>query len=250
MKQIYLIFILFFTLHLSAQEEGVIINGIITSDSHALENIHIINLNSKKGTISNTEGKFQITVKLNDYISFSSVQFFDKELQITRKHIENKTISLNLIPKNNELDEVVLQNMAKSLGLPNADVIPLNKLDRTLEMHSKKSVPIAILQTLLFKPGGIDDLYYIFSGNRKSDRKLKELLDNEKQLEIDLENIELIRNHFKDDFFINTLKIPKEDIDYLLKYCLPKRIVFLFERKRYLEIMDILIQNKDNYLQT
>ena len=250
MKQRYLIILLFTTINLSAQEGSVIISGVITSDSLTLENIHIINLNSKKGTVSNASGKFKIPVKLNDLISFSGVQFSKKELLITKHHLERKKITINLIQKNNELQEVVLENMAVSLGLPNAGKKPLNKLERNLNAYSQKSTSIVILEMLLTKGGGIDDLYNIISGNRKRDRKLKKLVDDDKQREIDLEYILKIRNHFQEGFFLKNLKIPKENIDGLIAYCLPKGIVLLFKSERYLEVIDILIQNKEDYLLT
>jgi len=249
-KQLYLIILLFITINLSAQEDSVIIDGLITNDSHTIENIHIINLNSKKGTISNTLGEFQIPVKLNDHIYFSGVQFSNKELLITKRHLERKKITINLIQKNNELQEVVIENMAVSLGLPNAGKKPLNKLERNLNAYSQKSTPIVILEMLLTKSGGIDDLYNIISGNRKRDRKLKKLIDEDKQREIDQEHILEIRNHFQDNFFIKTLQIPEKDIDNLINYCISKGIVPLFKEERYLEVIDILIKNKEEYLIT
>lgn len=250
MKQLYLIILLFSTISLSAQEDRVIIDGVITSDSLSLENIHIINLNSKKGIVSNALGKFQIAVKLNDIIIFSGLQFSNKEIKITKHHLERKKIIINLIQKNIELPEVVLENMAVSLGLPNAGKKPLNKLERNLNAFSQKSTPIVILEMLLTKSGGIDDLYNIISGNRKRDRKLKKLVDEDKQRETDKEHILEIRNHFQDNFFIKTLKIPKTNIDNLINYCIPKGIVPLFEEERYLEVIDILIKNKEEYLLT
>lgn len=248
MKQLYFIILLFITLNLSAQEDSVVIDGVITSDSISLENIHIINLNSKKGTVSNALGRFQISVKLNDIILFSGLQFSNKEIKITKHHLERKKIILNLIQKNNELPEVVIENMAVSLGLPNAGKKPLNKLERNLNAYSQKKTHIVILEMLLGKGGGIDDLYNIISGNRKRDRKLKKIIDADKQRKINQEYILEIRNHFQDDFFLQTLHISKENIEGLIAYCLPKGIIPLFKEKRYLELIDILFKNKEDYL--
>jgi hypothetical protein len=247
-KQLYIIILLFYSISLSAQKDSVIIDGVITGDSLSLENIHIINLNSKKGTVSNALGQFQIAVKLNDIIFFSGLQFSNKEIKITKLHLERKKIALNLTEKNNELPEVVIENMAVSLGLPNAGKKPLNKLERNLNAYSQKKTPIVILEMLLGKFGGIDDLYNIISGNRKRDRKLKKLLDDDKQRKINQEYILEIRNHFQDNFFLKTLHISKENINGLIGYCLPKGIVPLFKEERYLEIIDILIKNKEEYL--
>ena len=124
--------------------------------------------------------------------------------------------------------------MAKSLGLPNADKTPLKPTERKLNY--------------IKKGGNLDKIYAWISGNKKSLKILQKHLDeDDKIIETNL-NIQMIRNHFTDAFFINTLKIPKENIDGLINFCLPKGIVFVFERERYLEVIDLLIQHKDRYL--
>ncbi len=252
MKKIYLI-IFFFTSILSAQNDRVKMYGVITNDSIFIENVHIINKTTNKGTLSNQSGEFKITVKENDTIRFSNIQYQTKWVIITKKQINSKILKIRLFQKNNKLPEVVLENMAKSLGLPNADKEPLNKLERNLNAYSQKSTPMVFLDALLLGPilnnipfvkqrkGGIDDIYNIVSGNRKRDRKLKYLLDKDKKNEITKKYIVSIRDYFQDDFFINTLHIPKENINIFLNYCIPKNIIFLFDKKRYLDLVDIFL---------
>lgn len=248
MKQTSFIILLLFTLYVSAQDNRERIHGFISNDSIALENIHVVNKTTNRGTLSNNKGEFEILVKENDTIQFSGIQFITKRILITRQQMQNRELKIYLPQKTNVLQEVVVQNMAKSLGLPNAGKKPLNKLERNLNRFSQKSTPIVILEALLFKPGGIDDVYNIISGNRKKDRKLKKLIDEDNRSLLNQENIESIRNHFGDDYFINTLKIPKENIEGLIHYCLPKGIVFVFERERYLEVVDLLLKNKESYI--
>jgi hypothetical protein len=252
MKPLYF-FIFLSVFKLSAQDNRTAILGKVFNHSNPVENVHIINKTSNKGTISNKNGAFKITVKENDTLHFSDIQFKTKTVIITKKDLKTGNIKVNLYNKTNELEEVVIvkrKNLAKGLGLPNAGKKPLDKLERNLNAYSQKSTPIVILQALLLKPGGIDDIYNIVSGNRKRDRKLKSLIDQDIQTETDRVNVQLIRTHFKEDFFIYTVKIPGKYIDDYISYCLPKEIVFLFERERYLEIIDIFIRNKDAYLST
>jgi hypothetical protein len=68
---------LFGFLHLSAQEP-VLIDGFVQSDSIQLQDIHILNLSTRQGTISNLNGKFRITVSVNDTLIFSGIQFRDR----------------------------------------------------------------------------------------------------------------------------------------------------------------------------
>lgn len=259
MKNLFLVAFLI-TLNLSAQDRTVVLFGKITSDSLAVENVHIINKSSNRGTISNKNGTFNLTVKENDTIHFSDIQFKTKTVIITKQDVQNEILNVHLIYKTNKLEEVVLYNMAKSLSLPNADKKPLNKLERNLNAYSQKSTPMVFLDAFLLGPilnnipfikprkGGIDDIYNIISGNRKKDRKLKKLVDADKDYELKQDNIQIIREHFTDDFFNFTIQIEKDHIDNFIDFCIPKKIEELYKKQRYLEVMDIFIQNKEIYL--
>ena len=251
MKKLYFILIIFATIKLNAQEVRKALSGKVQFNSVGIENVHVINKTSNRGTISNKNGAFRITVRENDTIQFSDIQYKIKTVIITKQDIQTGSIKVTLYNKTNELEEIVIvkrKNMAVGLGLPNAGKKPLDKLERNLNAYSQASLPIVIIATLLGQQGGLDDIYNIVSGNRKKDRKFKSLIDQDKQTETNSRNIQLIRIHFKEDFFINTVKIPRKYIDDYIAYCLPKKIVFLYERDRFLEIMDIFIQNKENYL--
>ena len=234
----------------NAQENRVLISGSITSNTQSEENIHIHNKNSQKGTISNSKGEFSIPVKENDTLVFSGIQFYKKEIRITKEIIENKIISVKLFQKINELDEVEIDrpiNMANALNLPNANKKPFNKLDGRLNYYSQQSVPVVILASLLGQQGGIEDLYNIISGNRKKDRKLKGLIDQDKLNAYNQEIIVKIRSYFEDDFFINTLEIPTESINEFIESCIKRDIINLFNKERILEVTDILIEESKIY---
>lgn len=234
-----------------AQNKRIIIQGLIASDSSAVENIHIINSTTKKATISDFKGRFRISVKENDTITFSAVQFENKVINITKNHIKNLSIFVSIKSAVNELSEVLIEkseNIAGSLGLPNADKKPLNKLENRLNYHTKASLPLAILAVLLNKRGTISDMYYIISGKRKKDRKLTKLLEDDEYNLYTQQEIQKIRVHFKDVFFTETLKIPKQEIDYFIKYCTTKNIIYLFNKNRTLEVIDVFIKESKPFL--
>lgn len=255
MKQLYLLVFLSFILSIpcSGQEFGVVISGEVRNDSIPIEGVHIINKNAGKGTVSNHLGQFKITVNDKDTLMFSDIQYQNKILVINQDHLLTKFIPINLMELTNELDEVIVKqydDMSEELGLPNAGKKPLNKLDRNLNRYSQKSTPIVILEALLFKPGGIDDIYNIVSGNRKRDRKLKQLLEEDKSIEMNKVHIQNIREHFQDAFFINTIMIREEQINQYIQFCIPKGIVDLYEKGRLIEVIDIFLKSKDEYLQS
>ncbi len=249
-QKLFIFYLFFNSLFILSQENRVLISGLIKNDTLAIENVHIINRSSNKGSLSNHMGIFRISVKKNDTLVFSDIQFLVEELIVTDKILNAKQLIINLKIKKNKLDEIVLyepKNIAKALHLPNAGKKPLNKLERNLNYYSQKTLPIVILLTLLGQSGGIDDIYNIISGNRKKDRKLKKLIDQDREIELDKEYIQRIREQFQDDFFIETLKIPQEKINAFIKYCLPKNIVYLYQNGRNLEIMDVFITENKNF---
>ena len=235
------------------QENRVLISGKVTNDTIPIENVHVINKNSQKGSITNQLGQFKLSVTDKDTLMISDIQYQNKIIIVNHDHLLTKYLEINLLELTNELDEVIVKqfdDMSEELGLPNAGKKPLNKLERNLNHYSQKSTPIVILEALLFKPGGIDDVYNIISGNRKRDRKLKALIEEDQINASKREYVKRIKDHFQEDFFINSVKIDSEHIDNFIYYCLPQGIGDLYDKGRLIEVIDILIKSKDRYLES
>jgi len=253
MNPLPLLCFLFICFSTFGQENRILISGKVKNDSIPIENVHIINKNSKKGTITNRLGQFKISVTDKDTLMISDIQYSNKIIVINQDNLLNKYLEINLLELTNELDEVIVQqfdDMSEELGLPNAGKKPLNKLERNLNHYSQKSTPIVILEALLFKPGGIDDVYNIISGNRKNDRKLKALIDEDRMTASKREYVKKIKDHFQEDFFIKSVKIDPEHINSYIFYCLPQGIGDLYDKGRLIEVIDILLKSKDSYFES
>ena len=237
MKKLYFILIIFTTIKLNAQEVRTAISGTVQFNSVGIEDVHIVNQTSRRGTISKKNGDFKITVKENDTLKFSNIQFKTRKIIISKNILQKGILKINLSLRTNELNEVIVvkrKNMAKELSLPNAGKEPLKPIERKLNYINKG--------------GAIDQLYSWVTGEKK---KLKLLQKRQEEDRIALDNkinVQLIRNHFKEDFFIYTLNVPGKNIEGLIYFCLPDNIVYLFENKRYMEIVDIFIKKKETYL--
>lgn len=251
-KKILFLLQLFFTCSLYGQVDRIKIQGKILSDSTSVENVHIINKNSRKATISNQNGSFKIPVRVNDTLQFSAIQYQTKLFIIDKFLLENtQLITIYLSPKINRLKEVIVKrpnNMAIALGLPNADKKPLTKIESRLNYHTKASLPIAIIATILGQSGGLEDIFYIASGKRKKDRKLQNLIDKDKFSIQTEKDVQKIRIYFKDKFFIETLQIPTNEINFFIKHCLKNNIIYLFQKERHIEIIDIFIKESNPFL--
>lgn len=235
------------------QENRILISGRVKNDTIPIENVHIINKNSQKGSITNHLGQFKITVTDKDTLMISDIQYENKIIVVNQDHLLTKYLEINLLELTNELDEVLVQqfdDMSEELGLPNAGKKPLNKLERNLNHYSQKSTPIVILEALLFKPGGIDDIYNIISGNRKQDRKLKALIEEDQRTAQNQEYVKKIKEHFQEDFFISSVKIEQEHINNYIYYCLPQGIGALYDKGRLIEVIDIFLKSKESYYES
>ncbi len=256
----YSIILFIFSFQIYAQNERTRITGEIKNDSLPIENVHIINMSSNRGSLSNKNGEFQISVKENDTLMFSDVQYLIKKIIISQDHIINKRLNIKLEFNTNKLDEIVIfknKNPTNPLGLPNADKKPLNQIERKLNYYSQKSTPNVLLDALIINPilglfierpgGGIEDIYNIISGNRKKHRKLKSLVNQDEIDAINKIRIQEIRAHFKDDFFIKNLAIPVEQIDDFILFCIPKGTVDLYLKNKKIEMIDVFLKESKNF---
>lgn len=228
--------IFLFSVQLFSQGIRVKVSGEVKSDSIAVENVHIYNKSSNRGTISNANGKFQISVKLNDTLLFSNIQYAKRRVIISKRHLERNYIKVSLTQSTNDLEEIVVRNMASSLGLPNADKEPLAPTERKINYYQKG--------------GALNNIYGWASGDKKKLKKLQKMKDADEE---DFEKrmiINDVREQFPNEIFVNTLKIPEVRIDDFIYYCLDDNFMFLFSKQRHIEIIDIFINNRESFLKT
>ena len=111
MHKITIYFLLFTVIVFGQEVERVQIQGQITADSNEMvEGIHIYNISSQKGTVTNEEGAFTIAVAENDRLEITAIQFVGYKVIVSEKIVERKTLVLYLNPAINKLDEVELKN--------------------------------------------------------------------------------------------------------------------------------------------
>jgi hypothetical protein len=152
-KKVVFIVLLFMTFVAKSQERSALF-GIIKDTIAKIENAHIINLNTKQGTITASNGRFKIFAKVGDTLEISSIQYQEKKYLIRRSSFSFEDLVLYLKPKIYELEEVKLKKHeltaslgvdinavpkpnipimnAVTLGLPNAGSKLMKKVDREI----------------------------------------------------------------------------------------------------------------------
>ena len=108
-NNILLIFLFLFT-QISFGQTGSekLIHWKIFADSSAVERIDVVNLVNEKGTLTNAKGVFFILAKAGDVLVFSSVNLEFKRILITEGDLKLDILTVNMIPKITELNEVVV----------------------------------------------------------------------------------------------------------------------------------------------
>ena len=249
-------FALLFTISFGfGQETRLMLNGMVKSLNNEVEGVHILNLTSKRGTITDSYGRFSIGVISKDTLLFSSVQLKHKYLVVTEDILSSNHLRIDLEELINELEEVVVRpyNLtgildkdisalrlsknvdASSLGLPNADVRVLSQYERKLfEADNGKFVN---LYGHYFGLGISINLHKILNRASGRTKKLKKLVEQNEQT-IKLEEFEYL---FNDSLRLQELKIPFSKKEQFFVYCLAdSNFVDLIEAEDHLGILELI----------
>lgn len=204
-----------------AQQPTFTLKGVVNVAPQDREGITVQNVNSNNATITNSNGFFSISVKENDTLIIRSLQFSTTKIIINKSHKINPFITLNLLPKVNQLEEVTVMpyNLTGSIahdakqintdnytllfktGIPNAGVILPTKNKRKL-------------YTAVTSPNGlsVDYIINIISGRIK---RLKSRIAHEEAQK----TINSLANNYEDLLLSNTFNLKQEHIYSFLDFC-------------------------------
>ena len=173
------------------------IEGKITG-ADDVENIHVINKTSKTFTITNSTGHFEIHVKLNDTLVFSSIQYASQDIVVHDSVIENQAILVNLEEYVNSLDEVVVGKILTGnlmLDIGSSTAVPeINFYDVGIPGYEGKRKTQTQRRLQESTSGILNTVMNGVSGRTK-------MLKNHVKLERNDELINKIRQRLADDFF-------------------------------------------------
>jgi hypothetical protein len=179
------------------------IRGKINSDTIAADGINVLNTSNQKSTVTDSYGFFSLFVKEGDVLVFSAVNLVTLHRRINQDDLKTNLVTIEMVSKRIELQEVVVdknsQISAESLG-----IVPYGQ---------KKYTPAERKLYTATSGGGIDGLLNTISGRKAL---LKKEIEISKK-ELSLERIDAV---FKEEYYIKTLKIPKEHIRGFQYYCI------------------------------
>ena len=217
---IWLFFILIIFSQLFYAQERVV--GVIENDadSKPISNVHVINMNSVVGTISNKEGVFEIDANVNDTLFFSYLGFKSIKVRVTNDLIKFKNTKIKLTELAYALEEIIvtpykltgyLEIDAKNVPISNSYRYSIPGLPtKGYEAGSRNPGAISKVFGAIFNP--VDFLYNLFGKKPKQLKKLKLMKD-------DFRIRELLNTKFDRETLVELLQIQKFDLDEILRNC-------------------------------
>ena len=218
-KIFYTFFFIIFSQLILGQEKviGVIEND---ADSKPISNVHVINLNSVIGTISNNDGVYEINASVNDTLFFSYLGFKSIKVRVTNDLIKFKNSKIKLTELAYALEEIIVTPY-KLTGYLEIDAknVPISKSYRYnipglpskgYEAGSRNPGALSKVFGAIFNP--VDFLYNLFGKKPKQLKKLQLMKD-------DFRIRELLSSKFDRETLVELLQIEKFDIDEILRNC-------------------------------
>jgi hypothetical protein len=197
MKKWVVLFLFFGTFSLWSQDRTEkLIQGIIAADDALLSGIEVVNLGNEKVTVTNSKGEFSILAKADDILVFSSKSLEMRRVLIDEDDLKSGTITVNMYPKINELNEVIV----KKSPIEGVSIIPGQKQYTPAErkLHTATT--------------GLLDAPINWMSGRTAMLKKEVAVERKERL---LDKIGIL---YEDKYYIETLKIPEIYIDDFQRY--------------------------------
>jgi|TARA_B110000971_G_scaffold39711_1_gene38744 hypothetical protein len=199
-----MLFILFFFTVLSHSQEQKALFGTIMDSLNVINNVHIVNLNSKQGTISADDGSFKIFAKVGDTLALSSIQYQKKKYRVQNNSFSFQGLNLYLISKVYLLKEIQVKrhDLLGSLGIdinavPTPIIPTMNAVALTLPNAGRKKMKKVDREIYTAKNTHIDYLLNILSGRLTKLRKKKKLREEAADVNIMFDSFKLtLERHF------------------------------------------------------
>lgn len=189
------------------------IKGKVVFNNFTIPKIEVINVNSKTLTVSDANGNFSITAKMNDTLVFIAKNYELKKITINPLIINDKNLIIELVLKVEELKEIIITKIP-SIKLSSDSKYEQEKLDQ-YALEKAAYAPKVIGVNMGTIENGID---FIRIGGMigKLFKKEKESVKKEKKI---VPFKDLAKTSCKQNYFLETLKLKPDEIELFLEFC-------------------------------
>ena len=222
----YLYYLLFFLSLASFSQDSLnakleTIKGTVmnAANDKILENVNIININTVRGTVTNSNGRFNIKAHVNDTLYFSYLGFKPIQVRITQDWVDFGDVKIKMTESAIALEEVKLQDIkltgfleidAKNIPIYDNYRYSISGTEYAYEGGNYQSSSISRTLDAILNPA--DLLYQIFGKKPKQMKRLRKMKqDNAIR--------DLLQDKFDRETLSAVLQISKVDIVDILKKC-------------------------------
>jgi len=222
--------------------KGKIIDGV---SKKSLPNVHVINLNSVRGSAADTEGNFKINVQANDTLYFSFLGYQSIKLKITNDLLKGNDLEIAMYEYPINLDEVivkpyeligVLEVDAKNVPIDKYNRIHINGLPQTFEIGAPSQKTYTSSTDAIFHP--IDFIYELFGKKPKQLNKLRKLRSEDVLRE-------MLEEKVNREVLMEYLEMDKGQLNSLLDHC--NYSDYFITKASDLQVIEAVLECYENY---
>ncbi|MDT0552160.1 hypothetical protein [Urechidicola vernalis] len=246
--------LLLFCVTINYAQERIPKQGKVLHFKLPINGAHVLNLTTREGTSTLADGSFTISLRLNDTIQVSHLNYHTKRFVFSERHRSMEIWSVFLDELTNELDTVEIKSHdltgmistdSKTVGrVLNKDSIAQMYRDLAYQKSNKsfgrdlEKPPLVIVDpTGGPSVGGAVGVPFRFK-DLELRRNLKSKTDFPTKL---ISELSLV-------YFTKTLKIPEDKVHHFITYCQFKNIKALYDRNDIIKLIEILEQESTEYL--
>lgn len=179
----------------------------------------MINLNQVSGTISGSQGDFEIRGSVNDTLFFSYLGYKNIRVRVTNDWLKYGTVKVKMTQLGIALEEVIIKPVqltgyleidARNIPIYEDYRYRISGLDVGYEGGSSSPGAVSKALGAIFNPA--DALYNIFGKKQKNMRKMREIKEDDA-----IRN--LLQSKFDRSTLMALLQIDRVDIDDILRQC-------------------------------
>ncbi|MEX0275317.1 MAG: carboxypeptidase-like regulatory domain-containing protein [Flavobacteriaceae bacterium] len=202
-------------------EEGSPLTALVVNaqSGKPMESVHIINLNKVIGTITDTEGRFNIPASVNDTLYFSYLGFKSQKIRVTNDMFRFSDTEIALTELAYALEEVIvkpyqltgyLEIDVKNLPINTAYQYSISGLPVSYEAGRKSPSAVTKVLGAILNPA--DQLRNLFGKRPAQMRKLRQIKEDDRIRD-------LLASKFDREVLTELLQVEKVDIQDILNNC-------------------------------
>jgi hypothetical protein len=232
-KNYFFAFLLLFVCQFGFSQTEKLIHGKVLHEQFPVEKVDVINKTTQKSTITDITGNFVLSAKTNDSIVFYRKEYYLKEIQLRPNDVATNNISISMVKKPEELEEIIIKQTPKIDWNLNSKWEQVKRDEITAERDEKR-----------LKNTRIDDLTIDKGLNlARIGKTIFKAFAKEKTSEKEPQIVfkQLARNSCDQKFYIETLKLKPDQIELFLEFCdADPKSKTLLENSNVLSMMDFL----------